>query len=172
MSHSATNSPDARIIEQCTQGRKIRNVASFGFSVGAARTNNTAPNRIMADLIQGETERIPVFVAPCNCKVLRIYANGTPFIKNNGAETSTLKLVKAVIADTDVDLNTTITIGLGTAPTTDTAIDAVLSTVSGALDLLEGQHVYATVVVGATVETAVAYVTGNMEWVPTDTPNS
>jgi hypothetical protein len=168
MAHARTTSQDARVIDQCARGRRIRNVATFGFSVGNARTNNTAPNRIMADVIAGETEIFPAFVAPCACKVLRIYANGTPFIDNDTGQTSTVKLTKAVIGAGDTDLCSTVTIGSATVPTSDTAIDAALVTTAGVLDLIEGQNVYATVVVGATVQTAVAYITVCMEWVPMD----
>jgi hypothetical protein len=167
MAHTRTADIDARIIQQCARGRRIRNVASIGFSVASARTSNTAPARIMADVIGGETEKFPFFIAPCDCKVIRITANGTPFVDNDTGETSTAKLTKAVIGGTDVDLCSAITIGSATAPTADTAIDATLSS-SDVLNLVEGQHVYATVTIGNTVQTAVAYITLMMEWVPMD----
>lgn len=149
------------------QGMRNRRVSSVGFSVGAARTNNTAPNRIMADMIQGETEVFPIFTAPCACRVLRIYANGSPFVDNGAAETTVATTSKAVIGAADTALGAGITIGSATAPTADTAIDDVL-TGGATSDLLEGQHVYTTVVVGATVQTAVAYCTINVEWVPVE----
>lgn len=149
------------------QGLRARHVNSVSFSVAAARTNNTAPNRIMADMIQGDTEVFPIFTAPCNARVLRIYANGTPFIDNGVAETTVATTSKSVIGGADVALGAGITIGSATVPTLNTAIDDVL-TGGTTMDLLEGQHVFTTVVVGATVQSAVAYVTLNVEWVPTE----
>lgn len=168
MAHTRSTNQDARIIDQCARGRRIRNVVSKDLIIANARTDNTAPSRIMATTIAGETEVFGLFVAPCDCKVVRITANGSPFVDNDTAQTSTAKLTKAVISGSDVDLCSTITIGSATVPTLDTAIDAVLSTTSSNLDLLEGQHVYGTVIIGATVQTAVAYVTVAMEWVPMD----
>ena len=165
-----TTNKDARIIAQCAAGKAFRNVISKELIVAHDRISNVAPGRIMADVIAGETEIFGFFVAPCACKVLRITANGTPFIDNGAAQTSTVKLTKAVIAGTDLDLCSTIEIGAATAPVTDTAIDAVLATTAGYLDLIEGQHMYGTIVVGAAVEITVAYITVEMEWMPTDNP--
>lgn len=165
-----TANPEAKMIKQCTAGRRIRNIATKSLIVGAARTNNTAPNRVMATAIQGETEVFGLFVAPCACKVTRISVNGTPFIDNNVAETSTVTVTKAVIGGDNVDLCSAITVGDATVPTLDTCLDGTLSTTAGALDLIEGQHVYGTLVVGATVQTAVAYLTVMMEWIPMDAP--
>ena len=168
MANIRSTDNDARLIEQLARGRRTRYVVSKSIIIGNARTNNTAPNRIMADAIAGETYIFGLFVAPCDGKVVRITANGTPFIDNDTAETSTVKLTKAVIGAADIDLCTNITVGDVTVPTLDTAIDAVLSTTATDLNLLNGQHVYGTLVVGATVQTAVSYVTVEMEWCPTD----
>ena len=171
MAHTRTTDPDARVIDQCSKGRRTRYVVSKSFIIAGARTNNTAPNRIMADLIQNETEIFGVFVAPCAAEVIRITANGTPFADMAAGGTATAKLTKAVIGGSDLDLCSTIAIGAATVPTADTAIDAVLATTAGYLDLLEGQHVFATVAVSNhTVDTAVAYITLEMEWMPKDAP--
>jgi len=161
---------DARLIEQLARGRRTRYTASKSFSVGEARTNNTAPNRITADVIRNETERLPIFVAPCACKVVRIVANGTPFVDLDTAGSTTAQVTKAVIGAADVNLlASTIAIGAATVPTLDTAIDGVLSATASDLELIDGQHVYATVAVSNhTVETAVAYITLTVEYVPTD----
>lgn len=169
MTHTRTVDDDARVLEQCSQGRVLRNVVCKDIIIAGARTNNTAPDRIMATVIQNETEVLGFFVAPCACKVVRVTANGTPFADMNTSGTVTVKATKAVIGGSDVDLCSTIAIGAATVPTADTAIDAALSTTEGALDLLEGQHVFLTVVVSNhTVDTAVAYVTVMLEWVPMD----
>ena len=168
MAHVRTSNKDSRVLEQCARGRRLRNVVTKDLIVGQDRSNNTAPNRIMADVIAAETEKFGFFVAPCACKVTRIWVNGTPFIDNDVAETSTITLAKANIGASDTDLCSAITVGSATAPTSDTAIDATLSTTAGVLNLLEGQHVYGTIVVDTPVETAVAYLTVCMEWIPLD----
>ena len=169
MAHAVVKDPNARLLEQCTQGRFIRNIATLGLIVGNARTNNTAPNRIMADAIAGETLIKGFFIAPCEAKVTRIYVNGSPFIDNNAGD-STIKVTKGVIGGGDTDLCSALTIGSDTLPTADTAKDATLITTAGVLDLKEGQHVYATLVVGATVQSTVGILTLCMEWVPVDSP--
>ena len=164
-----TKSTDYRdtLLLQCSRGQRTRNVNSVSFSVADARDDNTPPSRLRADLIQGETEVFPIFAAPCAARVIRIYANGTPFVDNGAAETTVATTSKAVIGGSDTALGAGITIGDATAPTADTAIDDVL-TGGTTSDLLEGQHIYVTVVVGATVQTAVAYITISVEWVPTE----
>jgi len=172
MAHAKVNNKDARIIAQCSAGKRMRYVTNMGFIIANARTNNTAPSRIMATVITSETEVKGFFVAPCACKVLRITANGTPFADMAAGGSVTVKLTKAVIGGTDLDLCSTIAIGAATVPTADTAIDATLATTAGYLDLIEGQHVFATIVVSAhAVDTAVAYITLMMEWMPTDRPS-
>lgn len=163
MSHTVVNDPQARFIEQCTQGRKIRNIVCKPILVDTDRS--THPR---ATAIKAETEILPFFVAPCACKVIRVTANGTPFVDMATSGTVVVKLTKAVIGDSDVDLCSNITIGSATVPTLDTAIDATLSTTSGALNLLEGQHVYGTLTVSNHDCDAAGYVTLMMEWVPTD----
>ncbi|MFH1290415.1 MAG: hypothetical protein ABIH92_03335 [Nanoarchaeota archaeon] len=160
-----TKSTDFRdpIRFQCSKGQRTRHVNSCKMIVASARTSNTAPARIMATLIQGETEVIPIFTAPCNLRVVRIYANGTPFVDNDIAQTTVATTYKSAATA----LGAGITIGSEPVPTANTALDDVL--VGGTtMDVLEGQHIYTTVVVGAAVQTAVAYVTVNVEWVPTE----
>jgi hypothetical protein len=122
----------------------------------------------MADAIQNETLVRGFGVMPCNGRVLRITANGTPFVDMATSGTVTAKLSKAVIGGTDIDLCSTIAIGAATVPTADTAIDAVLSTTSSDLDLLNGQHIYLTVAVSNHAVEAIGYVTVMMEWMPTE----
>ena len=168
MAHAVVNDSQARIIEQCTQGRKTRNVVCRGLVIDTARSTH------MADAIKSETAIIPFFIAPCDSKVVRITVNGTPYADMASGGTVTVKLTKAVIGTTDVDLCSAISIGeatLGTLTVLDTAIDGTLSTTSGALNLLEGQHVFATVTVSAHDCDAAGYVTLMMEWVATDSPN-
>lgn len=150
------------------QGLRLRNTSSRYFSVALNRLDNTAPDRVMATVIRNETEVLPIFVAPCACRVLRIYANGSPFADMAAGGTVVVTTSKAVIGGTDTALGAGITVGSETVPTLDTAIDDVL-TGGATSDLLEGQHVYATVVVSDhDVETAVAYISINVEYVPTE----
>lgn len=153
-----------QILYQCARGQRTRHVNSVKLSVAAARTNNTAPNRIMATLIQNETEVIPIFTAPCAGRVLRIYANGTPYVDMDVSGT----VVATTYKSAATALGAGIAIGAATVPTANTAIDDVL--VGGTTsDFTEGQHIYTSVVVSNhAVQTAVAYVTINVEWVPTE----
>ena len=160
-----TKSTDFRdpILFQCSRGQRTRNVNSITFSLAGARTNNTAPNRIMADVIAGETEVIPIFTAPCATRVIRIYANGTPYADQGVGETTVVTTYKSGA----VALGAGITVGDATVPTANTALDDVL--VGGTtMDLAEGNHVYASVVCAAGTFVAVAYITLNVEWVPTE----
>ena len=156
------------LLFQCARGQRTRHVNSVGVIIASARTNNTAPARIMASLIQNETEVFPIFTAPCAARVVRIYSNGSPYADMDVAGTVVATTSKAVIGASDTALGAGITIGDATVPTLDTAIDDVL--VGGTtMDLLEGQHVYTTVVVSNhAVQTAVAYITINVEWVPVE----
>lgn len=171
MAHTRTKDPDARLIEQCSQGRRVRYIADAPIIVGQARTNMTDPNHILADSIQNTTVNKGVFIAPCTCEVVRCYVNAGTFVTSAAGGSVTVKFTKAVIATTDVDLCSTITIGAptGSVPTGETAIDGVLSTTSGALDLIEGQLVYAVVVVSDhAVTDRSEHLLVAIEWLPKD----
>ena len=149
MAHSKTNDPNARLIEQCAQGRKLRYIYSIPFIAAEARTNMTGPNHILADGIQDTTVNKAIFVAPCAGKITRVYANALTYATCAAGGTVKVKATKTVIGTTDVDLCSTITVSgeAGSVPTADTAIDATLSTTSGALNLVEGQLVYGIMVI-------------------------
>jgi len=168
MANVRSTDNDARLIEQLARGRRTRYTQSLGFSVAEDRATNDTDSLIMADAIKNETLVKAFFVAPCDGKVVRIVANGSPFIDMATSGTVTAKLTKAVIGGSDTDLCSTIAIGAATVPTLDTAIDAVLSTTATDLDLLNGQHVYLTAVVSNHTVSLIGYVTVTMEWVPTD----
>ena len=174
MAHTRVINKDARLVAQCAAGRYLRYTCSIPVSVGQARTNNTAPNLIMADVIKNETWYKGIFVAPCAAKILAIYANGSPFVDMAKSGTTYAQFYKGVGGGADTALlsdntNNGIAIGTATVPTQDTAIDGTL--VSAAVATLTvGQHVYAKVTVSNhNVETAVAYVTLTVEWMPIDT---
>lgn len=168
MAHAKTQDWRDTELYLSAQGLRSRHVNSVQISIAGARTNNTPPNRIMADVIQNETEVFPIFTAPCAARVLRIYANGTPFADMAAGGTIVATTSKAVIGAGNTALGAGITIGSATVPSADTAIDDVL-TGGTTSDLLEGQHVYTTVVVSNhAVDTAVAYVTINVEWTPVE----
>ena len=173
MAHAKTQDYRDVLVYQCGKGHRSRHVNSVGFIVGFARTNNTAPNRVMADIIasgtaNNETEIFPIFTSPCAARVVRIYANGTPFVDMDTSGTVVATTSKANISASDTALGAGITVGAATVPAADTAIDDVL--VGGTtMDLLEGQHVYVSVAASDhAVQTAVAYVSINVEWVPTE----
>ena len=163
MANVRSTDNDARLIEQEARGRRVRYVACKGISVDTNRATI-----IMATAIQNETVILPMFVAPCDGKVVRITSCGSPFVDMAAGGSVNAKLTKAVIGDTNIDLCTDMLIGDATVPTADTAIDAVLSTTATDLNLLNGQHVYATVVVSNHTVDVAGYVTLMMEFVPTD----
>ena len=168
MANTRSTDQDARLIEQLARGRRTRYTQNLGFSIAEDRVTNDADSLLMADAIKNETVIKAFFVAPCACKVVRVVANGSPFVDMDTSGTVTAKLTKSVIGGSNIDLCSTIAVGAATVPTLDTAIDAVLSTTSTDLDLLNGQHVYLTAVVSNHIVQAIGYVTVMMEFVPTD----
>ena len=174
MAHTRTTDDDARMIEQCSRGRRVRYVATVPVIVANARTNMTDPNHAIADVIKNVTLNKALFCAPCDCEVVRVYANAKAFIECASGGTVTAKATKAVIAGSDVDLCSTIAISgeSGSVPTAETAIDGTLSITSGALDLVEGQLVYVVVAVSNhDVDARSDALEICMEWVPKDTPS-
>ena len=172
MAHARTTNRDASITSQCGMGRRTRYISLVPVIVGQARTNMVDPNHILADSIQNTTVNKAVFIAPCICEVLRCYVNANTFVTTAASGSVTVKFTKAVIAGTDVDLCSTITVGAptGSVPTSETAIDGTLSTTGGALLLWDGQLVYAVVVVSnhAVTDRSEDLIVG-IEWTPRDT---
>lgn len=164
MAHVRTTNKDARIIEQCARGRRIRNIHTVPIIMAKDRAAIDADSHLLADAIDGDTTNKSVFVAPCVGKVVRCTVNAKQYPSTSG--TATIKFTKAVIAGTDVDLCSTIDVD---NPTDETAIDAVLSTTSGALDLVEGQLVYAIIVLVATTSERSDAMIGEVEFIPMDT---
>ncbi len=164
MAHTRTADSDARLIEQCSQGRRIRNVASVPVIFAKDRATIDTDSHLLATIIDGETScTVPMFVAPCAAEVVRCYVNAVTFPTTSGA--ATVKASKAVIGTTDVDLCSTISVD---DPTDETAIDGTLSTTSGALNLVEGQLVYATLALSATTSARSDSLVVCVEWVPKD----
>ena len=160
MAHTRTTDDDARMLEQCSRGRRVRYIYNCQILMAVDRTNEP-----VADCIDGETVNKAIFVAPCDGKVVRVYANAKAFPTTSGA--ATVKATKAVISGSDVDLCSTIDLD---NPTDETAIDGTLSTTSGALDLVEGQLVYAVLALSATTSADGEGMIVCVEFVPTDTP--
>lgn len=172
MAHTRTTNKDARIVEQCARGRRVRNTSIVPFIVANARTNMTDPNHSFADVISNDTANKAAFVAPCVCKVIRCSANALTFPTTAAGGSVTLKFTKAVIGGTDVDLCTAGAVGGASPPTAETAVDATLSTTAGALDLVEGQLVYAVILVSNhAISARSSGLVGMIEWVPLDTGN-
>ena len=164
MSHTVVKDNDARLIEQCTQGRRVRNVVCVPVIVAKDRAAIDTDSHILATVIDGETSAtVPMFTAPCAAEVVRCYVNAKTYPSTSGASTVTFS--KANIGATDTDLNTAISID---NPTAETAIDGVLSTTSGALNLVEGQLVYATVALSATTSARSDSLVLCVEWIPKD----
>ena len=173
MAHTRTTNKDARIIAQCSSGKYIRRVETVCFSVALDRATNVDPRLIMASVIQNEAAVKGIFTAPCDGKVLSVYANGSPYVDMAAGGTVYVQVRKAVIGGSDITLTTGsgILVGeatLGTAITSDVANDGTLSATSSDLDLLSGQHVYATLTVSNHAVDARGFITVNVEWMPSD----
>ena len=166
-----TTNDEAQVLYQCARGYRTRHTNFVPIIVANARTTMVDPNHVLADVILNTTANKAVFIAPCNCKVVRCYVNAGTYATQAAGGTTTVKLTKAVIAGTDVDLCSTITVGSDSVPTAETAIDGTLSTTSGALDLVEGQLVYAVMVVSNhnVTDRSEDMIVG-IEWVPKDSP--
>lgn len=165
MAHARTINKDARLISQLATGKYTRYVKFKPIIVALNRTVVGAGTHILANLIDGEVScNIPIFTAPCACKVTRVFANAKTYPTTSGA--ATIQAKKAVIGGADVALNTAIDID---DPTDETAIDGVLSATAGALDLIEGQLVYALVALSATTSARSDGLIVGVEWYPTDT---
>ena len=174
MAHTRIVDKDARIIAQCAAGKFQRNISSQTFSIATDRAANDADSLLMASVIRNETAYKGIFVAPCACKVLGVFVNGSPYVDMDVNGTVYLQVLKAVIGGSDTVLltdnsNSGIAIGSATVPTLDTALDGSLSTTAGVVDLLVGQNVYARVVVSNHAVEAIGYVTATVEWIATDT---
>jgi len=164
MAHARTADNDARLIKQCSMGRRIRNIWAQPAILADARTAIDTESHILATVIDGEVSaNVGIGVAPCVAEVTRCYVNAKTFPTTSGA--ATITFYKAVIGGSDVALNTAIDID---APTAETAIDGVLSTTSGALDLLEGQEVYAVIALSAITSVRSDGLIMCVEWIPKD----
>ena len=160
-----TTDREARVIDQCARGRRTRYVYFVPVIMALNRTAIDADSHILADVIDGEVSvNKAVFVAPCVGKIVRCFANAVTFPTTAGA--ATIKFTKAVIGGTDVDLCSTIDVD---NPTDETAIDGTLSTTVGALDLIEGQLVYAVIALSAITSAISDAMIAGVEFVPTDT---
>jgi len=166
MAHAVTKDSDARILEQCAQGRRTRYVASQPAILAADRLAIDANSHFLATVIDGETSaNVPIFTAPCAAEVVRCYVNALTYPTTSGA--ATVRFYKANIGATDDDLCAAIDIDAATA---ETAIDGVMVTVASELALLEGQLVYAVVALSATTSAISDALVLCVEWVPKDTP--
>lgn len=167
MAHTKSADSNARIIEQCTQGRKLRYIYAIPLIAAQTRNDMSSPDNMLADAIKSTTACKGVFAAPCAGKVVRVYANALTYATCAASGTVTVKATKGGA----VDLNTAFNVSgeAGSVPVSDTAIDGVLSTTAGALDLVEGQLVYATLVVSAhNITTCTDGLNLNVEFAPTE----
>lgn len=168
MAHAKTNDPNARILEQCSQGRKIRNIATCPVILAKDRAAIDTDSHILANVIDGETSvNMPIFTAPCAAKITRIYVNALTYPTTSGA--SAVICYKAVIGASDTALNSSLSISGLTA---ETAYDATLVTTSGVTDLIEGQHVYCVFSLSATTSARSDGMVLCVEWIPNDGPNA
>lgn len=165
MAHTVIQNKDARIIAQCATGKHLRKIAETRFSVAADRSTV-----IMADAIRNEDSVKGLMVAPCNGKVIGIYANGSPYVDMATSGTVYVQVYKNT--STALVQNSGLLVGeatLGTTITTDTATEATLTLTSANLSFVTGDHLYAKMTVSDHVVDATGYITVEAEWLATDT---
>jgi hypothetical protein len=167
MAHTKTSDPQSKLLVELGKGYRSRRIVPIQFIVAAARTNMTAPNHAFADAIRAETGIKTMMIAPCRGKLLRATVNAPAFPVNGGTITVTIK--KAVIGDTDVAMTSALSVeNTGGTLTAETAVDATLSTVADAINMIEGQLVYASVAVSDAAVTTLGQLCIELEWLPTE----
>lgn len=162
MSHAKTTDARSQWSRELALGARMRHMQSCKFIIAGARTNNTAPNHHKATIIPSETRVIPIMIAPCDGKILRI-SYCAQVVPAGG--TLMMTPTKSLIADTDVALAT----ALSAEQTNDTTVDFALVTTAGYLDFIEGQLIYLSIAASAdaiTTRSEGAIVT--VEWMPTE----
>ncbi len=159
----------ARFLNQCANGYRTRLCAFVPVIVALDRTANNGVSHPLADAINSETLQKAMIVMPQAGTVVRCFANADLYATQAAGGTATARLYKAVIGASDVALCAAFNIGADVPPTAKTAQNGTLSTVAGALDVLEGQEVYVELAVSADAVSActAAGVVG-IEYYPTE----
>jgi hypothetical protein len=163
MSHTKVIERKERLMDQLAKGYRTRYIRAVPLIVANDRASNVDPGDVTADAIggiAGESAYVAIMIAPCNCQVLRASINADQM--PTGAGTQVVTLYKA--ATVDVSLAT------GSLKQTDkVCYDLTLSVVSGALDLVEGQLVYALVAMQAVAVAAKSIgMVIQVEYMPTE----
>jgi len=173
MAHTRTTDQEARIIDQCARGRYIRNVNSVDYIIAAARTDNTAPNNIVADVIPGEIRQKGMLIAPSDGKIECIMVNGSPYatLASGGVYMlQTYKQGKALVTGSGLRIGGTAVSGFVTALNSGVTYDLTLNTASGyETTFTAGQAIYSTVTANSgVVQSGPGLITVSVEWIPYD----
>jgi hypothetical protein len=156
---------EARWLDPYARGRRVRYIHSQPVIYALTRGAIDGVSHPLATIIDGETGCYrAIFSAPCDGKIARVYVNAKTYPTTSGA--ATIKVSKTAVG-TDVDICAAIDINGKTA---ETAIDGVLSTTAGAVNVTTGQLVYATLALSATTSASSVAMVVCVEFVPTDTP--
>jgi hypothetical protein len=156
---------EARWLDPYARGRRVRYIYTKPVIFALDRTTIDGVSHILADIIDGESGCYRgVFSAPCGGKIARAYVNAKTYPTTSGA--ATVKVSKTS-SGSDVDICAAIDVNGKTA---ETAIDGVLSTTAGAVNVITGQLVYVTLALAATTSASSVAMVVNVEFVPTDTP--
>ena len=133
------------------------------------RARRIATSQSISNVTQNQTDSYAIFVAPCACRVTKISANAIAFVDMDTGGTAPTTVYKANIGAADTALCTAMALGSATVPTAETEIEATLSTTSGALDLIEGQLVYASIATSNhVVDVDPSALVIQVEWMPTE----
>lgn len=177
MAHTRSYDIDARVVDQVARGRHLRNVESQDWTIAAARSNNTAPNSITADVIQNETKSKGLMVAPSEIKIVDIMVNGSPW-----AVTDSGGFIMLQVYDQGRRLVTTSGLLIGGTVISDfeggfsctSGVTYDLTLVSGLENQVsEGHAIYSTIVANnIAIQSGPGMITVSLEWVPVDIPST
>ncbi len=160
---------DSQVYVEVGNGYRQRRVASVPFIVAHDRAAIDTESHILADMIVSENAtsmKKAIFVAPCNGRILKVSVNAVQF-PTNATGTYSIDVYKAVIGNTDVSVLGAV-IAIDNA-TDNTAQHGTLSSVSGAIDIIEGQLVYALIAMSNNACTALSDgAVVSVEWRPTE----
>jgi hypothetical protein len=163
MAHTKVIERKERLMDQLAKGYRTRYVVQQPVSIATARGAVDATNDPVADVIRAETKLMAIMIAPCDSKILRCFVNADQFPVQG--TTVTVKFSKAVVGG-DVDLTAATTIDNLTVKV---AVDFALVATAGVQDLVEGQLVYATIVVSNNAVTAKSIgLSIGVEYMPTE----
>jgi hypothetical protein len=157
----------ATLMTQLGKGYRTRYTSVVPVIIAEDRIDDTsADSDLLADALRAQTVYKGVFVAPCNCQILRMFANAKAWPNNAAAGVINLTGTKVGYVTGDVALTAALNIEAA-SQVAETACDLTL--VAAAVNMLEGEAVDVTIGVADQAITAKSsgLVVG-IEFMPTE----